>query len=65
MTKRGEMTPGKMAGGVPVPIGKPDFWIFGCPCGYNEINDVGTQNYRRDYLEGLKMMEEQINVKKD
>ncbi len=58
LQKSGEMSPHKMVGGVPVKIGPPDFFIYGCACGYSEINDPGKSSYFRPFEEGLKLIRE-------
>lgn len=59
MTRSGELTPAKEVGGVSVPTGPAEFWIFSCKCGYSEVNDVGLGSYVRSYADGEKLKEEQ------
>lgn len=57
LVRAGEMQEARMVGGAPVPLDKkPEFEIFGCKCGYHEVNDAGTKApYRRDYLDGERL----------
>ena len=53
----GELTPHKMVGGVPVPTGPAEFWLYSCQnkCGYGEVNDPRKAPYRRDFEEGERL----------
>ena len=62
LMRSGEMTPGKMVGGAGVPIGKPEFGLYSCKCGYGEINELDMIPYRRPWDEGEQLKAEARKV---
>ena len=53
LCKSGELSPAVMGpGGIPLANGSAEFWIYGCPCGYNEVDVPLKKPYRRSWKDG-------------
>lgn len=65
LTHSGELTPSKLVGGIPIPVGRAEFWIYSCPCGYSEVNDPKMRPYRRSFEEAerLKLEAGEVTMK--